>query len=214
MDEMETLQVLNKIKNKDTEAENLIVLSSGVVLRGKKASSSVLIEVITSSKRPKPPVWRNEKMGRMMENPDDPDYIEQVQAYKYEQAGSLVTAMIMLGTEIYSVPEGMEGPHPYYPGMGGASSTASTPPLSASKSNKKKKVEIEEKLVWPRWVGDYELLRLPMNPENESWRYLTWVKFKAAPTEDDLKLIQEVVGRLSGVRESDAKAAEEFSGSN
>lgn len=206
MDELETIQTIERIVKKNPDEENLIRLSTGVVLRGKKASSSVLIEVITSSKRPKPPTWKNEKMGRWMENPDDPDYIEQVQAYKYEQAGSLVTAMIMLGTEIYSIPEGMEGPHPYREMGDGRRGTGK----KAGKKTGDGAQGTEEKLVWPKWIGDYELLRLPMNPENEAWRYLTWIKFRAAPDEDDLKKIQEVVGRLSGVREADAKAAEEF----
>lgn len=201
MDDLETIQAIDKASKKNPEEENLIRLSSGVVLRGKRASSTLLIEVLTSSRRPKPPTYKNEKMGRLMENPDDPDYIEQVQAYKYEQAGTLVTAMIMMGTEILSIPEGMEGPHPYKP------SAVSGQRLA---KGKKQKAEGSDELVWPKWLGEYELLKLPMNPENETWRYLTWVKFKAAPGDEDLKKIQEVVGRLSGVREADADAAEEF----
>jgi len=185
MDTFATLKVMEGITNKTPGEEDFIRLSTGVVLRGRKVSSSLLIEVITSMTRPKPPVYFNEKMGRQMENLDDPDYIERVQAYKYEQAGAMVTVMISQGTEIVSVPEGMEGPHPV-----------------------KKKGKKEE--TWPEWLAEYELLKLPMRPESAAWRYLTWVKFKAAPADEDLKLIQEVVGRLSGVREADAKAAEEF----
>lgn len=190
MDDVKATNVIEKLKVAG-EAD-LIHLSTGVVLRGKKVSASLLIEVLTSVKRPKPPVYRNEKMGRMMENPDDPDYIEQVQAYKYEQAGVLQTVMILMGTEIASIPTGMEGPHP------------------VKKEGRKQKAEES----WPKWLGEYELLGLPMNPESEAWRYLTWAKFKAAVSDEDLRQIQEVVGRLSGIRESDTRAAEEFPGSD
>ena len=173
------------------EDPNLIQLSTGVVLRGRKISPSLLIEIITSKARPKPPTVFVKNMGRNMENLDDPDYIERVQAYKYEQAGSMVTAMILMGTEIVSIPPDMEGPHPFT--------------VETGKGRLKK---VEEK--WPRWLEEYELLNLPMRSDSESWRYITWVKFRAAPDDQDLKLIQEVVGRLSGIRETDAQAAEEF----
>lgn len=214
MDTNETLEVIEEVTTRKAGDENIIELSTGVVLRAKKVSPSILIEVITHAKRPKPPTYFNDKMGRRMENPDDPDYIEQVNAYKYDQAGSLVTAMIMLGTEIVSIPDGLSGPHPEV--------TFEIPKAKAQKSTKgnKKKTEADnekpeqpiEKLVWPHWISEYELLGIPMNPQNEAWRYLTWIKFVAMKTEKDSETIQEVVGRLSGVRETDAKAAEEFSG--
>jgi hypothetical protein len=43
---------------------------------------------------------------------------------------------------------------------------------------------------------------------------LTWVIFKAAASMKDLDLLKEVVGELSGVPETDVKAAEEFPGGN
>lgn len=64
------------------------------------------------------------------------------------------------------------------------------------------------------WLEEYSLLGLPVHPESKTWRYLTWVKFYAVKNEEDMKLIQEVVGRLSGVRESAVKSAENFSGSD
>lgn len=185
------LDALQKIEERKPDEADIIRLTTGVVLRGRKISPSLLIEVITSKARPKPPTYHNEKMGRTMENVDDPDYIERVQAYKYEQAGALVTVMILMGTEIVSIPAEMEGPHPQV--------------ILTGRGKEKK-----EETVWPRWLEEYELLNLPMRPDSVSWRYLTWVKFRAAPEDEDMKLIQEVVGRLSGIRETDVQAAEEF----
>lgn len=63
------------------------------------------------------------------------------------------------------------------------------------------------------WVKKFSLLNLPMLPEDPDWRYLMWVKTLACGPAEDSKMIQEVVGRLSGVSKSDVRAAEEFPGS-
>jgi hypothetical protein len=165
----------------DEKEDNLIRLSTGVVLCGKPANATALIQILASFPRPKPPEVHNATMGRIMENPDDPDYRSRVQAWQIEQGDSTLTAFILLGTELVSVPKGMCGP---FPG--------------------KKETD---------WLEDFELLKLPMKPESKRWRYLTWVKTVACQTADDPKLIQEVVGRLSGVRKADVQAAHEFPGS-
>ena len=64
------------------------------------------------------------------------------------------------------------------------------------------------------WLENYSLLGVPMRTENKQWRYLTWITYMAAPNTEDLNLIQEVVGRLSGIPESKVEAAESFSGSD
>jgi hypothetical protein len=63
------------------------------------------------------------------------------------------------------------------------------------------------------WLDEYELLNLPMRPNNKSWRYLKWVLFKAARDEADMMKIRNVVGRLSGVSERAVDSAEQFPGS-
>lgn len=173
-------KVIETVRKKD-EPDNLIRLSSGVVLKGKQANATTLIKVIASFPRPKPPIYHNDRMGRDMENPDDPDYLSRVQAWQVEQGDAVVTAFILLGTELYSKPRDIPGPLP-------------------------KKGEKD-------WLAKYALLNLPMRPEDEDWRYLTWVQTIACQSTEDPKLIQEVVGRLSGVSKSDVRAAEEFPGS-
>lgn len=156
--------------------EDIITLSSGVVLRGKRTNPLVLVQVMAAIPRPEPPLVFIEKMGREMENPDDPNYIERLNAWKTDYADRLVSALIVLGTDLISTPKGMPGP---------------------DKGD---------------WLEEYSLLRLPMHPENKSWRYLTWVKFKAVQDQTDMQSIQELVGRLNGVRESSVKSAENFPG--
>jgi len=65
-----------------------------------------------------------------------------------------------------------------------------------------------------KWIEKYKILDMPVRPDNEDWRYLTWVTFIAAPDENDLNVIQDAVGRLSGIAEADVKNAEQFPGRN
>lgn len=153
-----------------------ITLSTGVVLRGKQAPPLTLVHILSRYPRPKVPVYFNKTMGRDMENPDNPEYLEEVQSWKMEMADAVLSALILLGTQLLSKPDGFPGPDD------------------------------------DEWLDEYRLLGLDMMPENKSWRYLSWVKFKAVVTADDTKKIREVVGRLSGVPETSVQAAEDFPG--
>jgi hypothetical protein len=93
-----------------TPQDNLIHLSTGVVLRGKQAPPLTLMNVMAAFPRPKPPLWMSPAMGREMENPDDPNYIEAVRAWQTDQSNALMVAMIITGTELVEVPKGMAGP--------------------------------------------------------------------------------------------------------
>jgi hypothetical protein len=91
--------------------QHLIALSSGVVLRGKAAPPLILIKVMSAFPRPKPPVYYSEVMGREVENPDDPDYLERVQAHGSENSNAVVSALILLGTELVELPKKFPGPN-------------------------------------------------------------------------------------------------------
>ena len=90
--------------------KNEVTLSSGVVLRIKQAPPLTLIKVMAHFQRPKPPVYFNKTMGREVENPDDPDYLESVQAYKTQSSNAMLDALIILGTELVAVPKGFPKP--------------------------------------------------------------------------------------------------------
>jgi hypothetical protein len=154
--------------------DNLIHLASGVVLRGKASPPLTLIKVMAAFPAPKVPVYFNKTMGREVENPDDPDYLDRVQANKTESSNALLNALIILGTELVEVPKKFPKPQD------------------------------------DTWLEEYQELGLPMRPENKTWRYLTWITFKAVVDAKDLQEIQKVVGRLSGVPESAVQSAEKF----
>jgi hypothetical protein len=175
---MKDIDSVKTIEQAQVPEDNTITLSTGVVLRGKQVPPLVLVKIMAAFPRPKIPTWINPAMGREMENPDDPDYIERVKSWKVESSDVTLNALILMGTELVKVPKKMPGPE----------------------SNE--------------WVDEYKLLGIPVFPENKNWRYLTWVIYKAAPAVEDLDLVKEVAGRLSGISEKKVEAAEQFPGRN
>lgn len=171
-------KVLRAVNAAKAPQDDLIRLSTGVVLRGKQSPPLVLMTVMSAFPRPKVPVVMIKDMGREMENPDDPDYQARLKEWKAEQSDAMLVALISTGTELVSLPKGMPGP--------------------------------DDDL----WLDEYSLLGLPMHRENVAWRYLRWVQYKAALSAEDVNQIMKVVGRLSGIPESAAKAAEDFPGSD
>lgn len=169
---------LDAVERASQPQDNLIHLSTGVVLRGRQAPPLTLMTVMAAFPRPKPPMVFIEAMGREVENADNPDYLERIKIWQTEQSHAMLVALITTGTELESKPKGMPGPDDR------------------------------------EWIEQYSLLGLPMHRENKSWCYLTWVQFKAAVSAEDTQCIMEVVGRLSGIPEKAAKAAEDFPRSN
>lgn len=98
------MTVVEAVEDLDKK-DNLIYLSTGVVLRGKPAPALSLIKIMARFPRPKVPTYHNKTLGREMENPDDPDYQERVQAQKTESSSAMLNALILMGTEIESVPK-------------------------------------------------------------------------------------------------------------
>ncbi len=104
-------KVLRAAEEAEKPQDNLIRLSTGVVLRGRQAPPLTLMAIMGAFPRPKPPTWKNPAFGgREMENTDDPDYQDRVKDWQGEQSNAMVVALIATGTELYSKPAGMPGP--------------------------------------------------------------------------------------------------------
>lgn len=166
-----------KANGKQQEEEHTITLSTGVVLRGKTVPPLGYVTVAAAFPMPKPPMYKDPLLGRMVENPDDPDYLDRVKSTQMESSSAILNVMIVYGTEVVSVPKGF------------------------SKHTDKK------------WLDRFKLTGLPVF-DDDDWLYLTWMKFQAAITKEDLDAIKQVVGKLSGVPEKDVASAESFPGSN
>lgn len=186
---------------------NEIHLSTGVVLIAKQANPNMLIRAMTAQRRPVPPVYFSKEMGREMENPDDPDYISRVQAWQMEYSNGMLNVLIGLGTEIKSVPDGMEGPDPKSIVKAKCSACKTTTTMDKCP---KCGEPVNHEGETPAWIRDYQSLGFPVIPSSPAWRYITWVMYKAAPTSDDVKLLSDKVKNLSGVKEADVKDAETF----
>lgn len=109
MNDKDDMKTVRAVSDEKKGAQDEFTLSSGVVLRAKKANPITLIKVMTRFPRPKPPVFFMESMGREMENPDDPDYIERVKAWEMESNAQVLNALILLGTEFVSTPKNVPG---------------------------------------------------------------------------------------------------------
>ena len=102
--------IAQAIDDSKREADSFIRLSTGVILKAKQANPSTLIRVMTKQQRPTPPTYFSKEMGRMMENPNDPDYISRVQAWQMDYSNGMLNVLIGLGTELVSKPANMQGP--------------------------------------------------------------------------------------------------------
>lgn len=104
-------RVLQAMEELNQPQDNLIRLSSGVILRGKQAPPLTLMAIMSAFPRPKPPTWKNPVMGgREMENTADPDYLDRVKAWETEQSNVMMVALIATGTELVSKPDTLPGP--------------------------------------------------------------------------------------------------------
>lgn len=103
-------RVVRAVDDAKKPQDDLIRLSTGVVLRGKQAPPLILMTVMAAFPRPKPPVYKSPEMGREIENADDPDYLDRVKAWQTDQSSATLNALILAGTELVSKPEGMPGP--------------------------------------------------------------------------------------------------------
>lgn len=89
-----------------------IELSTGVVLKITGAPLHAMDAVRRSleAQRPQVPKTYIEAKAREVRNPDDPDYQAALLRFEDAVAQKVYDAAVMLGTEIESVPDGMERP--------------------------------------------------------------------------------------------------------
>lgn len=93
-----------------TDDPNVVTLSSGVVVRCKAAPLNLIRKLTTAVPVPAVPMKFNEEKGREEPNPFDPDYREASRQYDIRVRELTQDALIVLGTEIVSVPDGFPGP--------------------------------------------------------------------------------------------------------
>jgi hypothetical protein len=104
MSYQDVLDQVSREADNQGDTKGLIKLTSGVVVRTRPVPILVIQKVSARFKLPEPPVVYLEEKGRNEPNPNDPRYLAECERITTEQRLAIVDAMIMLGTEVVSVP--------------------------------------------------------------------------------------------------------------
>ncbi len=92
--------------------QDILEMSTGVKLRIRKPSETVLDQIRQAAAKdePKAPRVMNHDKGREEENPNDPDYLQAHLTWQAESGLRMLDAVISSGTVIESTPDDMVGP--------------------------------------------------------------------------------------------------------
>ncbi len=93
-----------------TKPADLIEFSNGIVLRVKSVSPLAIRQAAIRVPRPKPPMSMIKEKGREEENPNDPAYLAALEEYEEVSALAGLNVLVLLGTTLETVPEGLQGP--------------------------------------------------------------------------------------------------------
>jgi len=106
--EQEAVDLVSKARSKN---DDVIEFSTGVKLKiNNELSSTILIDIIADleNDRPEPPEVYVEAIDRYEINFDDPEYAKRLERWNTVGSRRIIDALILLGTEVYFVPEGTE----------------------------------------------------------------------------------------------------------
>jgi hypothetical protein len=87
-----------------------ITLSTGIKLKVRAVPTTIYGEIMRKYTRPIPPVIFIEDKGRKEENLNDPRFLQLSSEYDNNVSMAVIDAMILLGTEVSSVPASMTKP--------------------------------------------------------------------------------------------------------
>lgn len=87
-------------KGHEREADRIITLSTGVRVRLRAVSASLIDEVRSRVKDPPVPVVHDEEKGRDLPNPSDPEYLKALEDAEDTRNRAASDAMIMFGVEL------------------------------------------------------------------------------------------------------------------
>jgi len=156
-----------------------ITLKNGIVL-GLKPLPPLLTQAIGARfQTPKPPKMWIEEKGREEENPNDPEYLRELQRIEDEQDLAVNDLVMGAGTHVISVPEGYFMPE---------------------------EKGWEEPVLFACELSGVEL---HIDDSSPTKRYLCWLRFYALETAADVALVSSLPLQLGGIREGEVDAAME-----
>ena len=93
-----------------TLTNNRVTLSNGVVLGVRPVPPLAIRQAVLNVPKPPVPVTFLEDKGREEENPNDPEYLEALAAYRDATGQAALNVLLLMGTKLESLPEGLCGP--------------------------------------------------------------------------------------------------------
>jgi hypothetical protein len=90
--------------------ENSFTLSTNITMRPLRVPNLLFAEVVSKFKAPKVPRYHNPDTDRDEDNPNDPAYIDAFNEYQAGLSMAIIDAMVLMGTEVVTVPRGTERP--------------------------------------------------------------------------------------------------------
>jgi hypothetical protein len=106
MDKDTTEAVVNVAKERSSNEEEIKTLESGVRVTIHSVAASLIDQVTARIKDPDVPTWHNEEKGRDESNPNDPQYLSELQAADRKRGIAAMDAIVMFGFDLVDgVPE-------------------------------------------------------------------------------------------------------------
>lgn len=103
-------EVLRESAVKEVEGENLLYLSSGVVLEIIDVSPMLALDVSNKFKLPSVPIIYDSEKEIGIPNPMDDEYLRQCEIVKMDQGNAILDVLIAKGTKLHSAPDGFATP--------------------------------------------------------------------------------------------------------
>jgi hypothetical protein len=167
------VDAVEEVEEEERKDSNVITLSSGVKIKIKAVNKHFIYQATSRFKPPKAPRVKNETKGREEENPNDPDYLQELEMYLAEVSMVANDVALLRGAEVVEIPKEIDDPD--------------------SKA----------------WKEEMEVLGLAT--DSKKYRYLSWLKAVAIPNDEEMNMVLQEIGRLTGVAEADvAEAVERF----
>src|SRR3990167_1668538 len=99
-----------KVVEGQSQEQDFVALSNGIRLRCKSVPILTVRYALTAIKKPEPPIVHNEEKGRSEAWEGDPAYQAELSRWEEHIGETSLNVMIMLGTEIDKIPEGVYHP--------------------------------------------------------------------------------------------------------
>lgn len=164
-------RAVDRISRRGRFAE--FTLQNGIVLSVRPIPPLLLTAVNDEFHIPDPPVVWLEDKGRNEPNPNDPNYLKEIQRLADAQDLAVENLTIAVGTDVKFVPEGFFKPED---------------------EGWVEKIEFANKLVG---------IDIKIEAEDKIKRYLQWLRFYAMESAMDISMVRNLPTMLAGIREGE-----------